>query len=425
MLRRIRNATILLFTGVLIGTLLLTLAFCLPVDRIRENVEDSLYHMLEVQRDEDGDQARKEWLSLKENFTECLMIQNALEHVEGKNPFEHAMYIYHYDLSDGTTWATEESLSVSLRQGTEGMFLREYSKYWHGYLVFLKPLLMLMSWSQLEGFWMVLMLGLTGITVLVAVRKKEPLLGIGLILAFLYMKPVRIIISVDLSICWLIAMGAILVLLSFYKQLKDRDWLEGMFIIVGIFTSYMDFLTYPVVTLVLPLTVLLILNASEHLQWKKCLVQWFWICVSWAGGYIGMWGMKWVVAELTLRTGTLRNAVWSVITRTEPLDGRQSFLSGIERTLRLILGQYDQVWYGIGFLLIILFILITLVILVIKKQLQQHLPLLVCMLATTMIPLGWLVLTQNHSAIHCWFTFRVLGASVVPALNQGTKKPVS
>ncbi|MBQ7926957.1 MAG: hypothetical protein IJ335_11810 [Lachnospiraceae bacterium] len=412
MLRRIRNAAILLFTGVLVGTLLLTLAFCLPVDRIRENVKVSLYHMLEVRSDEEGDERRKEWLSLKENFTESLMVQNAFEQVEGKNPFEHAMYIYHYDLSDGTTWATEESLSLSLKEGTEGMHLREYSKYWHGYLIFLKPLLMMMSWSQLEIFWMVFMLGMTAVTALMAMRKKEPLLGLGVLLAFLFMKPLRIIISVDLSICWLVTLISILVLLQFYQKLQARDWLEGMFIIIGMVTSYMDFLTYPVVTLVFPLCTLLVLAAAEQWEWKNSVLRLFWICVSWAGGYIGMWGMKWVVAELTLQTGTLRNAAWSVITRTEPLDGHESFASGISRTFDLILDQYDRSWYSIVFLLIIIAVIISLVVVGLKKQMKQALPVLVCALAGTMIPMVWLALTQNHSAIHCWFTFRVLGASV-------------
>ena len=125
-----------------------------------------------------------------------------------------------------------------------------------------------------------------------------------------------------------------------------------------------------------------------------------------------MWGMKWVVAELTLQTGTLRNAAWSVITRTEPLDGHESFASGISRTFDLILDQYDRSWYSIVFLLIIIAVIISLVVVGLKKQMKQALPVLVCALAGTMIPMVWLALTQNHSAIHCWFTFRVLGASV-------------
>lgn len=412
MLRRIRNAAVILGISVLAGTLLLTLAFCLPVDRIRENVKASLYYMLEIQEDENGDPDRKALLAKKENFTEALMVQNALEKVEGRNPYEHAMYIYHYDLLDGTTWATEESLITSLNQGTEGMYLREYSKYWHGYLIFLKPLLMTFTWQQLEVFWFGFMLLFTALVILSAVYKKQIGLGLGIAVAFLFMKPVQIMISVDMSVCWMITLAGMLVLILRYEWLRKRDWLEGFFIIVGIATSYMDFLTYPVVTLVMPLCVFLVLDREEMRGIKQRIAEWIWLCLSWAYGYIGMWGMKWLVAEITLQTGTLRNAAWSVITRTEPLDGRQSFFSGVSRTLEAVFGQYDTSIYMVGIVLIIIWLLSAFAVNIGKKQWGRFLPVSGCLLAAAMIPFGWLVLTQNHSAIHCVFTFRVLGASV-------------
>ncbi len=412
MLRRIRNAAVILFISVLTGTLLLTLAFCLPVDRIRENVKASLYHMLEVQEDENGDPGRKALLAQKENFTEALMVQNAFEKVDGRNPYEHAMYIYHYDLLDGTTWATEESLVTSLRQGTDDMYLREYSKYWHGYLVFLKPLLMLMTWSGLEVFWFVFMLLFTVAVSAVAFIKKEPGIGLGILLAFAYMKPVRILISVDMSICWMVAMGAVLYLLLRYGMLKEKQWTEGFFIIVGVATSYMDFLTYPVVTLVIPLCTVLLLERGTVYSIKESITGWLWNCLSWTYGYVGMWGMKWLVAEVTLRTGTLKNAAWSVITRTEPLDGRQSFFTGIMRMLEDIFSQYDSIWYMVGIICVAVLILSALAVHIIKKQWKEVLPVSLELLAAAMIPFGWLVFTQNHSAIHCVFTFRVLGAAV-------------
>ena len=123
MKKRIKNGFILLFSSVIIGLLLLCLIFCLPVKSAKRNVEASVYNMIDIRYDENGSQWRKELVEQKENFTDYLMVQNALEKVEGKSPLAHAIYIYHYDLQDDTTWLTEESLVASLKQGTEGMYL--------------------------------------------------------------------------------------------------------------------------------------------------------------------------------------------------------------------------------------------------------------------------------------------------------------
>ena len=137
MKKRIGKAALILLSCVFLGILLLVIVFSLPVNSARTHVKDSIYPMVDILNDDAGDLQRKYFLNLKENFTDCLMVQNGLEKVQGKSLIEHAMYIYHYDLSNNETWLTEESLKQFSQYGEEGMFLREYSKYWHGYLVWL------------------------------------------------------------------------------------------------------------------------------------------------------------------------------------------------------------------------------------------------------------------------------------------------
>ena len=415
MKRRIRNILIILPAAVLLGTLLLTLIFCLPVESARAHVKESLYNMVEVKDDPAGDPDRKALLDIKENFTDVLMVQNALEKVEGKSALEHAMYIYHYDLADEThtTWRTEESLVVFLKEGEEGLHLREYSKYWHGYLVFLKPLLMCMSWETLEVFWIVLQALLLAAVIAVAVWKKQTLLGVGVAVSLLFMKPMRIWISVDLSICWTIVLAAVLFLLLKYDWIQKKNYKEETFLIIGILTSYMDFLTYPVVTLGIPLCVYLVLNREEMMSLWARVKQSFWICACWAVGYVGMWGCKWVVAEITCQTGTLRNAAWSVITRSQPLDGYGSVLSGVSRTYHLLLNQYDSVWYTVGFWTIVLAAAIAVVICLVRARNPYWGMSVAALCVVALFPHAWLTVIQNHTAIHCWFTFRIMAVSVM------------
>ena len=417
MKKRIKNGFILLFSSVIIGLLLLCLIFCLPVKSAKRNVEASVYNMIDIRYDENGSQWRKELVEQKENFTDYLMVQNALEKVEGKSPLAHAIYIYHYDLQDDTTWLTEESLVASLKQGTEGMYLKEYSKYWHGYLVWLKPLLMCMSWEWVEVFLVVVQIVLLLAVIVVSILKKKPYVGIMVIIALMFMKPVRIWFSFAMCVCFSITLIAVLLELLFFEKLEQKNWRDEFFILIGIVTAYMDFLTYPIVTLGIPLCTYVVLKVNERLGCLERIKQIFWMGTCWIAGYIGMWGMKWVVAELIYQTGTLRNAVWSVIYRTSPLDGRQSFFSGVPRTWKLVMQQYDSWIYTVVLVILVLAALLSTLLCLIKAANRNWAIslLALCILATA--PIVWMILTQNHTAIHCGFTFRIMGASVFALLS--------
>ena len=50
--------------------------------------------------------------------------------------------------------------------------------------------------------------------------------------------------------------------------------------------------------------------------------------IRWGIGCAGMWAAKWVIADLTLHTGTIKDAIWSIIGRTEAIGGRPRMNGG-------------------------------------------------------------------------------------------------
>ncbi|MBE5891927.1 MAG: hypothetical protein E7286_00965 [Lachnospiraceae bacterium] len=413
MKRRIRNALIVMLTGILVGVILLLITFSLPVDGARAHVKESLHTITREIYGEDATPLRKHIFEIKDSFTDYLMVQNALEDVEGKNVLEHAMYVYHHDLANETTWLTQESLEAMMERGTEGMYLQEYSKYWHGYLIWLKPMLMLMSWATVENV-LVVVQGLMFLAVVfLAFYKKQPLLAVGIPVTFLFMKPLGVWYSFTLTACWGIIMLALLADLLFYEQIQKRKLREVYFLVLGIMTAYFDFLTYPITTLGIPLCFYLVRSLDENNGWWNRLKEIFWSSVSWGVGYIGMWGMKWVIAELTVQSGTLRNAAWSIIYRTEPLDGYVSVFSGSKRTLTAVLQQYDSLFYWILFAVILVAAVISFVWCLVKASNKNWAVTMVCLLGAAALPFAWLILTQNHTAIHCSFTFRIMSVTVI------------
>lgn len=47
----------------------------------------------------------------RETYTDAIMVQNAIERLPDKNAYEHAMWMYHYDLEEDV-WTPEDSLKA-------------------------------------------------------------------------------------------------------------------------------------------------------------------------------------------------------------------------------------------------------------------------------------------------------------------------
>jgi len=109
----------------------------------------------------------------------------------------------------------------------------------------------------------------------------------------------------------------------------------------------------------------------------------------------------------------LKNALWSVVTRAEPLDGYSSFLPGVIRTLDALLSQYDSVLYVIGFIAILFGAILSVVVCLLKARDMNWGATVAGLAIVALLPVGWMIATQNHSAIHCWFTFRMFGVTIM------------
>ena len=159
-INKLKNIVIILAGSALIGTLLLVLVFCIPTGRIKENVHKSVDRILVNSEQFEGNAFLQHIVQNKESYTDSIMVQYAFEKIPDKNVYEHAMWAYHYDLEE-EIWAAEDSLRAVLDGAdTSQMHLREYSRYWHGYLVYLKPLLLLFSWEQLVWIELILQIAL-------------------------------------------------------------------------------------------------------------------------------------------------------------------------------------------------------------------------------------------------------------------------
>lgn len=414
MKRNILHFVLLLLASAVVGTVLLLLVFCLPTTRMRHNAEKSIDAMIKAD-DEISEDAFSQYLwKNRESYTDAIMVQNALEKLPEKSVLEHMVWMYHYDVNPDT-WEPENSIKAFCASDgdTEGMYLHTYARYWHGYLVYLKPLLLLMSWEAVVYLELGVHIALMLLVLVTAIRKKHAGVAIVTLGSFLFMKPLLVTISLTMSVCWQITLIAVEILLVYGDRLREKKLYPEYFLMVGVATSYFDFLTYPVVTLGLPLCVFFLLEEGQ--TWKENFLRLIGYGASWSIGYAGMWASKWVIADLTLQTGTIKDGVWSIIGRTESIGGTPRWWGG-PYTIGLNIAEYPTALIVLAGLLLLATVLVVFYLLY-KKKLQHVGRALPALVGTACIPFGWIVVVMHHSALHSRFTFRILAVAVAAILT--------
>ncbi|MDE7043862.1 MAG: hypothetical protein K2O97_02405, partial [Acetatifactor sp.] len=440
--RLLRNMVLLLLGSALLGTVLLVLVFCLPVGGMKEHVAVSTDEMLRDVGQSSGNRLSDYIQTRRESYTDAIMVQNAIEKIPGKSVFEHAMWMYHNDL-EKDFWTPEESLKAYCAgQDTDSMHLHEYSRYWHGYLVYLKPLLLLFNWKQISVIGVLLQLLLMAAVIALSAKKRQPGVAVAMMIGFLFMKPLLVLVSLTMTVCWIIVLAALIFMLLRNDRMRERKWYPEFFLTVGILTSYFDFLTYPVVTLGFPLCAFFLINQSADVYGtdaahtkgnaysgnkdrtgrvgadsrvdgnrgrllRGMLQRIVGYSVCWGIGYAGMWAMKWIIADLTLHTGTVRDAVWSIIGRTEAIGGRPRFNGGFY-VIGLNLQEYDSIIYPILAAAIASVSLVLIIMASRKKGAGTVLVRLVPYMIAFCIPFVWIIAVHHHSALHARFTFRII-----------------
>ena len=413
MAKKIRSFAAILAVSAVVGTLLLVLVFLLPVGPMRKNVEKSVSNMLKT-----GDEIPEDVFSQylwknRETYTDAIMVQNAIERLPDKNAYEHAMWMYHYDLEEDV-WTPEDSLKAfcESHENVNNMYLHIYARYWHGYLLYLKPLLLLFSWQHVVWLELAVQAALMIWVLVTAVKQKNIGVAVVTLGSFLFMKPVLVLVSLTMSVCWILTLLAVEYMLLHHDRLHDKGQYPEFFLIVGILTSYFDFLTYPIVTLGIPLCCYFLLESDKLWNNIKKLIG---FGMSWAIGYAGMWAAKWVIADLTLHTGTIRDALWSIIGRTEAIGGRPRMNGGFY-VIGLNLQEYPA-YMGVIAILLAIAAVVLLAGTIAKGQWKTEYAQLIPMVIIATIPFVWIIAVQHHSALHARFTFRILSVAAAAVIT--------
>ena len=230
--------------------------------------------------------------SILDNYTDALMYATAIHPGTG-NPVSDAMRNRRYEDSGSNLAQSLNDYANDVTGKEDARYEMEYPRYWHGYLVILKPLLLFFDIGEIRMFNMVIQ----GALLLFLFYQADKKLGgrsivpIGMMMAVL--NPIVLPLSLQYSWVYYIALVSADILLFMREPFQNKKYLY-LFLVTGAMTSYMDLLTYPLITLGLP-AVLLFLMERET-KWQTRFLRSVEIILTWGIGYGVMWFGKWFLA---------------------------------------------------------------------------------------------------------------------------------
>ena len=300
----------------------------------------------------------------------------------------------------------------SLNAMWNALYSRGYYRYWHGYVVFLKPLLYFFQLYKLRIFISAVHLMLF-LTVFILLYKRY-----GLRLAIPFAASWFALSSMVVSTClqyttvyFLVFLGMIFCL-CFYRKPEDTHKMLYMFIVLGSLTSFLDLFTFPLAAMTMPMSIMVYSDVIEYR--KKTLPEIgkiFGCSALFAISYSVTWFSKWYISHWFIGTNAINSAKDAAMFRIFG-EGDMSTISQRMIPLR------DNL-YAIPLLKVLAkspltYILILAGIIIGReyKKLYEFIPLYIIAL----MPYIWYLVMANHSYIHSYFTCRAQMATIFSLL---------
>ena len=405
----------------IIYVMLLVIVNKIPSKILENNVKESADILLE-----EGELANINLLYKDEyvfNFTDTLMINMAYS-VDSNKPLESTLlsrknYMPGITKKQNTIPTTDIGLDSKYSEdedkkdlyikelydfvnnkGVEESF--EYARYWHGYMIWLRPLLAILNIGQIKTLFAIILILLTSILIYLLYKK------INIITA--------IIFAIGLFSCSICAIGYSLGEISIYiimlifsiliLQKKNYKNIGIMFFILGSLTSFMDILTSPLITVFIPITIyFLVIQKNKKESKKDCIKKYIWICLLWGIGYILTWFSKWIIVDILENRQILTQGILQIRERT---IADFKYYKLIERILVML---------SLNTIYVVLISTVLLILINIINKGKNKLD--ICLLPfgiNAIMPFIWYLLVRNHSYIHPFYSYKILSITIINVL---------
>lgn len=291
-----------------------------------------------------------------------------------------------------------------------------WSRYWHGYVVFLRPLFKFFDLSEvriINAGIQLFLFALLLILIYKATCKFRYVFAFSTVYFMLIPSATGINFQYS-SIYYAAMISAIAFLLWKDFLLKESRYIY-LFVLNGALTAYIDFLTYPLLAWALPAAMLLICipySESADLGTKKVIdivLHLIKSAVAWICGYVFFWLEKWALATWL----TDENVFDSAVTEIEFRTGIQEVYTFAGR-LRALARNFSHLTFN-PFVVVTAIWVIYWVVIFLRKgfAVNRRVPALGIMLLSAP---AWFFVAANHVDGHHLFAWKNVLGTVIAML---------
>ena len=289
----------------------------------------------------------------------------------------------------------------------------EYIRYWHGSMSILRPLFVFFNIKQIYiiNTIIITILAIMLAIMLLKTKIKELVIAYitGLIMCTTYIVPLC------LEYTWTFIIMFVVSIISIILDKRQKN-LNVLFLISGMVTCYLDFLTTELITVLVPLLIILVIRYNENrmIEFKQGLIFILTSLLFWGIGYIGMWISKWVLAAIILNVNIIDYVKEPLLNRVTTSEYHYPSLKAIEKNL-FTLYPFNIIENKKILWLLPVSIIIIEIPLINKKNIKK-IWFSALLLLVALIPYIRYAIIASHSFTHYFFTFRTQIVTIIAVI---------
>lgn len=343
----------------------------------------------------------EEYLSFAGDFpSDVLMVKTCIYDNDEQSFLNRVFGDYHYLFEDYET-DSDKNLLLDLNRGwlDEGVevpsYVFHYGRYWHGYQVVLKPMLCMFSWREIViiGFFIQLMIFI--LTIVLIYKNHGAMWIVPIVVLYFLLNPISIAVSFQYQSLYYITFGCLIFIESKVGRmmLNSKSYVY-FFLLIGILTSFFDFLTYPIVPIGICLC-WMVTNSDGNLMKnvKKVIAG----GLSWGCGYGLFWASKWLITTLVTSENIFSNAGKSF----------SGYISKEGNSVLSVIAENYEVLLKKPYVLLLILTFGAVIYWSLRNisDIKNFVSFLPCLLLGA-LPIVWYIFASRHSYLHSYMTHR-------------------
>lgn len=417
--RIIRN--LLIYVLIVNGCVgLLALVSMIPTAAIRGNVEKSCEYF-ESREDFDA-VTRDAFGTRQDNYADAILVNIAYNLNEG-GLMDRIMGCYYYN---DVNSKSADNLRLSLKN--DNAVNESYSRYWHGSLLIVRPLLTLVDIQGIRLIYLLAVLTLSSIFMYQLIKNKHVLLAVCYLISMVLVKFWMVGFCIEYANVFLIMSVANIIIIHMNNE--DMDKMVTLFMVLGLVTAYMDFLTTETMVFTIPYFIYFAIKYEKEkmLNIRKEFKKMVDLGLTFISAYSVMYAVKWGMASLILGKQEMDTALAKASARIngtatlgnmpgqENVNTAERIVRGCIRNVACLFGWENQLSTGSAMLMVLTALGIMFALWYLFRGRKGERNFLLMCAVISMIPFARFIVLNNHSYIHFFFTYRAIAVTLLALL---------